>query len=544
MKRFFDDIYCLYGAVVRLCFFCIVAGLLLISLTCICYMETSEYVYLCMDAVTSQGIALLCAFLAALGLGLAVRKCKLHCKEAPGFRYILLIFSGVIAIAWVLSTRYIPRADQLSILQFAEHLRKGEYDVFGPGSYMARYPHQSGIVLALCGLSYLWGDGNYVAFQLLNVAAYIVVLWTLGEISAELGRKPILVTVLGVLFLPLLFYTSFLYGTMLGLAMALLAVRETIAYCHCGKLHHGFFAGVFMLLALIIKPNYQIFAIGILIYSVMYLFSKKTWRRWPMLLILVLAFGLGTKLPVYCMEKITDQDLSHGSTTLSWVVMGLHDDGNQAPGRYDGYVWSTLDDAELDTQVQKERVKQDLKERLAYLMENPQYTVKMLLRKTASQWSDPIFEGIWILQQMKSECRIPEWITNIVSPVGSWHISRALNYLHILILFGAALYSCSWKAHFTDESYLLMTIFIGGFLFHMFWEAKGQYTLPYFVLLIPLAVRGYCMVASATRDMDRQSMARLTVPLGMVALCILTVKIYPMEVLWVNLIRFYRYLGI
>jgi hypothetical protein len=33
-------------------------------------------------------------------------------------------------------------------------------------------------------------------------------------------------------------------------------------------------------------------------------------------------------------------------------------------------------------------------------------------------------------------------------------------------------------------------IFLGGFLFHIFWEGKSQYILPYFVLLIPFAVCG------------------------------------------------------
>lgn len=37
---------------------------------------------------------------------------------------------------------------------------------------------------------------------------------------------------------------------------------------------------------------------------------------------------------------------------------------------------------------------------------------------------------------------------------------------------------------------LLPMIFIGGFIFHLFWEAKGQYTITYFVLLIPLLCKG------------------------------------------------------
>ena len=36
---------------------------------------------------------------------------------------------------------------------------------------------------------------------------------------------------------------------------------------------------------------------------------------------------------------------------------------------------------------------------------------------------------------------------------------------------------------------LLVTVF-GGFLFHMLWEAKGRYILPYFVMMLPMAAVG------------------------------------------------------
>ena len=33
-------------------------------------------------------------------------------------------------------------------------------------------------------------------------------------------------------------------------------------------------------------------------------------------------------------------------------------------------------------------------------------------------------------------------------------------------------------------------VFLGGYLFHLFWESSASYTIPYFVLLIPYAVCG------------------------------------------------------
>ena len=37
------------------------------------------------------------------------------------------------------------------------------------------------------------------------------------------------------------------------------------------------------------------------------------------------------------------------------------------------------------------------------------------------------------------------------------------------------------------EIIFLITIFIGGFAFHILWEAKSRYIIPYIVVLIPVA---------------------------------------------------------
>jgi membrane-associated protease RseP (regulator of RpoE activity) len=38
---------------------------------------------------------------------------------------------------------------------------------------------------------------------------------------------------------------------------------------------------------------------------------------------------------------------------------------------------------------------------------------------------------------------------------------------------------------------LIAIVFLGGYLFHMVWESSSSYTLPYFVMLIPYAVKGF-----------------------------------------------------
>ena len=71
-----------------------------------------------------------------------------------------------------------------------------------------------------------------------------------------------------------------------------------------------------------------------------------------------------------------------------------------------------------------------------------------------------------------------------------------MNIVQTLILFGTLLFMI---INFKNTNYTQLVfaiIFIGGFMFHMIWEAKCQYTLTYFVLLIPYSIKGYINLAN------------------------------------------------
>lgn len=59
---------------------------------------------------------------------------------------------------------------------------------------------------------------------------------------------------------------------------------------------------------------------------------------------------------------------------------------------------------------------------------------------------------------------------------------------------------------------LLPTIFIGGFIFHLFWEAKSQYTITYFVLLIPYCAKGLMDMTNEMIDSFRNIRVVKSIP--------------------------------
>ena len=70
-------------------------------------------------------------------------------------------------------------------------------------------------------------------------------------------------------------------------------------------------------------------------------------------------------------------------------------------------------------------------------------------------------------------------------------ITLVLDVVHTMILFGVLLYLALCMKDFQIREALLMICFIGGYLLHIFWEAKCQYTILFFVLLFPYVFRGY-----------------------------------------------------
>lgn len=55
-----------------------------------------------------------------------------------------------------------------------------------------------------------------------------------------------------------------------------------------------------------------------------------------------------------------------------------------------------------------------------------------------------------------------------------------------LIYGGALIAVIKNKKNMSNEFILLITVFIGGFLFHTIWEMKSRYTMPYVIMLIPV----------------------------------------------------------
>lgn len=427
----------------------------------------------------------------------------------------LTLLTLALGAAFVLMTKLYPTSDPAKVFGIAMEWRRGDFSAFEEEKYLFCYPFQSGIVLFFYLLSFLFGVDNFVGLQLVNVICIAAIYGltvkqfflfsTLGE-----GKKPEIgqaAVYLGLLvWVPLFLYVTYLYGILPGMALSLGAVYFAGRYLLTGRYRYIAAASLCMGMATVIKMNCLIYLIAIAAFLVYDAIEQLCFRararrgRWAVTLLFVACMGLSVVLCAQMnnrlVERITGQKLGAGEPMISWVVMGMSEAG-LGPGGYNGYISNVFTEYHYDTEKITQASLEDLKKIVTRMSENPlDEGLPFLARKTAFQWNDPTFISLDRTRGRKSDADIPLWLKSLIEGKGSVRLSVLLNYMQTLILLGVLLFLIlRWRK---GSLYELMgaVVFLGGYLFHTFWESSASYTIPYFTLLIPYGVCGMAEWAS------------------------------------------------
>ena len=114
--------------------------------------------------------------------------------------------------------------------------------------------------------------------------------------------------------------------------------------------------------------------------------------------------------------------------------------------------------------------------------------VKFYYKKFISQWNEPTYASIWV--NIFHQGEFPVWVQSFYDGKLNTLAVEYMNLYQSLILLGAVVVLIKYRKKWKEEQLLLFLILLGGFLFHMLWEAKSQYIMPYFILLMPYAAAG------------------------------------------------------
>lgn len=403
-------------------------------------------------------------------------------QETYYFNKIFIILSLILLIVGVFMIFKFdvkPVADQYNILEAATGLKNGNYSYFTPLGYVGKCSNQAGIVVILYYLSFIFGENNYQAFQVLNIIGLLVSYYCLCKISQISFRNDELknwTLILLFIFFPLTFYIAFVYGNLFGHAFSLLAILAGYQYFETGKIKYILLSIGSIIFAMMFKSNYMIVFVAMVIFILFDIILNKKYTSIILLILFVPAYFASSFIPNTIIKNITGIELGKGIPMIAYVEMGLQD-SDVAPGWYNGYNWSVYENNNGDYDLANTQAKNDLKNTLFNYITHPSEFIDFLYRKTVSQWCNPDFQGTWVTRHSSFYIQSELWY-------------QIFNVFESTVLLGTLAYICFTGRHMKLHRLLLPTIFIGGFIFHLFWEAKSQYTITYFVLLIPYCAKG------------------------------------------------------
>ncbi len=430
-------------------------------------------------------------------------------KHVTLLTILVLVWYLLLGAVLILFGKTVPAADALSVYSIAESLANGDTSVIHPtASYLSYYPQQIGltaffeILFRLYHLLPLDLPAYHFFKCLYVVLAGIIILYQKKTIHLlwENDTTDCFYLLLAGVNLPFLMYTSFVYGEIPSFA----AVSVGLYYLAklwkdsslSAKKQFGCAAAVLVCLTtgVMLRKNNLILIIAVLI-VVFFEWIKN--RRHLLLLWCVLCTACCfTILPLTqtYYEHRAENTLRSGVTATSYIAMGMQE-SSRANGWYNGFNFNTYHNAGMDTLAANTISKEAIYERLDYFRENPAYAAGFYLEKHLSQWAD----GTYASRQatLATYGGRTSFFLSLYEGKGSHFWIAYCNQYQNLLYLGAFFFvlTAFRKKLNALPIYLGLVVVIGGFLFHIFWEANSRYIFLYSLLLMPYAARGLTELA-------------------------------------------------
>ena len=318
----------------------------------------------------------------------------------------------------------------------------------------------------------------------INVIFNILIVIAIYKINKQLSKtyktnKTLLFTLI-LTFVTIPMFSTFVYGDIPSLALSLFSVYYMMKYTESKKIKYSIYASIFTMIAYMMRMNTLIFVIATVIYLILNLFKgikqKKHKEKLIELLIIVAYIAISiipsTLAQNYYLNKYNlEKDKSY--PTISFILMAM-EEGPRGNGWYNEQIAVP---ALQDTENIKEEYQKRVKERLNYFSENIGYTFNFYIMKIVSMWAENTYAAVNI-----NDINTHAFLENLTNPITFYQktllILMSISIIAILI---------QNRKNLSINIIFLITIFLGGFAFHILWEAKSRYIIPYVVILIPMA---------------------------------------------------------
>ncbi len=320
--------------------------------------------------------------------------------------------------------------------------------------------------------------------RILNVISIFLIIFVLYKITKKLKEK-YEINIFKMFFLSLTYFSlvmfgTFVYGDIPGLALCLISIYFTMKYEEGKKLKYIVFSVISMSIAYMLRMNSLIFIIASLIYLVLNLikdFKGYSLKEKTLQIAIIVAYAAIVILPAnlvinYYLNKY-DMDKGKACPKEAYFLLAM-EEGPRANGWYNE---SITEPALKDPKGKKIEYREKIKERIGYFAKNPVYAFNFYTMKITSMWCENTYSAIRNNVFEKDT----KW-EKVIPPLEFYQKA-----LLLVTCISALVILLQNRKNISLELIFLLTIFVGGFAFHILWEAKSRYIIPYIVVLIPIA---------------------------------------------------------
>lgn len=402
------------------------------------------------------------------------------------------------ALCFVWGIELQSRADCKQVVEAARCFAQGDYSPLET-DYFNVLSYQLGICLLLEGLARIVpGLDLNLLMQGVNAVLSVLTAGSLAALSAVLSGKRETGTAAVLLyaaFLPMTLFCVFVYGTLPMMLLCALAMLCFVRYIRTRRWGFGVGYALLMGCALVVKPNAAVPLIALIICALLDVMES---RDWKLLGFAVLSAILAVALPhavTGLYELRSGVVLREDVSMLARLAMGMQE-SPIASGWYTGFIeefWP----ASVTAEQEKAAALAELSARLRVFREEPAAAAAFFGEKALTQWLEPAYDMLWYGSVCEKAGRfngLAHMIYREGSPVRAL-LEKYMNIDQQVMYLLACVGTAGVLRRRRDSIQLILPVTIlGGFLYHMIFEAKSQYIYVYALFMIPLAAQGLCAV--------------------------------------------------
>ncbi len=433
-----------------------------------------------------------------IGVINGINHLKIHRTIKTIVMIVAIAIYAIFQIIWIQYCNIKPEADPSLVYGSAKRIFNHSGTSETMIRYLSYYRQNIGLVVLFEKIMWMFQSDNWNLLRYANVVAnvfMVIGLYTLYKIVANKKNELLFFTlILG--FLPISLLVTWIYGDFVSLCFAIWSIVFIMKYVKSKKIYCFVLSSLAMCFSIITRSNSLIFIIAIVIYLLFTIKELKTKQEKIIRLVCIGVFIIVSILPNKILihhfaEKYQLLDGKEKSLAL-YLYMGMSE-GSAANGWYNDEI-NDINVKRQYTEKEDETIEKEimekLQERTKFLLKHPIYTLRFYKDKILSMWAEPTMASEVYNTQRKVESADNKLLVLLMEGNNFEILKVSQKIINGMIYAGAFIYVILKRKEISYEMLLLVLVFLGGFSFHLFWEAKSRYIIPYVVILIPVAVEG------------------------------------------------------